>query len=148
MTDVPDSGEPLLYALLDLSFALADRTNVLVAEVLTELGLTQPLADALWHLDPQAPPPAMRGLATKLRCDPSTVTFLADRREREPGPRRTKPRVRTRAGRAARRRLVDAMATRSPLARLTLAEQRTLYGLLTRAVGADTALDADTAPES
>jgi len=149
VTDPPDSSEPLLYALLDLSFAVADRTNALIADVLAELELTQALANALWHLDPRTPAPAMRQLAAKLRCDPSTVTFLADRlqnkglltRQIDPDNRRTKILVLTPAGRSTRHRLVHAMATHSPIARLTTPEQRNLHELLTKAVGVHTLTD-------
>ncbi len=132
------SGEPLIYALLDLTLGLADRTQALIADVLAELDLTQALADALWHLDPAAPLPSLRALATRLRCDPSTVTFLADRLEArrfatrrvDPTNRRVKTLHLTARGRRARRRLVDAMATRSPLAQLRPDEQRQLLQLL------------------
>ncbi len=138
------SDEPLIYALVDLTLGLADRTQALIADVLAELDLTQALADALWHLDPAAPLPSLRALAARMRCDPSTVTFLADRlevrhfatRRVDPTNRRVKTLRLTPRGRRARRRLVDAMATRSPLAQLSLDEQRQLYELLLRTIPA------------
>jgi DNA-binding MarR family transcriptional regulator len=134
--------ESLLYALLDLGFALADRTNELVADVLRELELTIPLANALWKLNPGTPAPSMREIAASLRCHPSTVTFLADRlQERElvervvnPANRRSSTLVLTPKGVEVRRRLVEAMATRSPMARLSTAEQRQLHRLLSKAL--------------
>lgn len=136
------AGESLLYELLELGFALADRSNELIADVLRELGLTVPLANALWKLDPEAPAPSMREVAASLRCDPSTVTFLADRlQERElvkrrvnPANRRSNTLVLTPKGIEARRRLVGAMATRSPMARLSTVEQRRLHHLLSKAM--------------
>jgi DNA-binding MarR family transcriptional regulator len=136
------AGEPLIYALVDLVLGLSDRTLALIADVLHELDLTQPLADALWQLDPQAPAPSMRELAHKLRCDPSTVTFLADRleaknlaaREVDPGNRRVKTLHLTPHGRKARNTLVAAITTRSPIARLTPEDQHRLHQLLTVAV--------------
>jgi len=136
------SGEPLIYALVDLTLGLADRTQALITDVLAELDLTQALADALWHLDPAAPLSPLRALATKLRCDPSTVTFLADRLEAkhlatrrvDPANRRVKTLQLTPRGRRARRRLVDAMTTRSPLAQLTPDDQHQLHQLLQRTV--------------
>lgn len=136
------SGEALVYALLDLTLGLADRTQALITDVLTELDLSQALADALWHLDPAAPLPSLRALATRLRCDPSTVTFLADRleakhlatRRADPTNRRVKTLHLTPRGRRARRRLVDAMAARSPLAQLTLDQQRQLHHLLQQTI--------------
>lgn len=139
------SDEPLMYALVDLTLGLADRTHALIADVLAELGLTPALADVLWHLDPAAPVPSLRALATRLRCDPSTVTFLADRLEAkhfatrrvDPANRRVKTLQLTPPGRRARRRLVDAMGTRSPLAQLTPDEQRQLHQLLQRTLPAE-----------
>ena len=136
------AGEPLIYALVDLVLGLSDRTLALIADVLRELDLTQPLADALWQLDPQAPAPSMRELAHKLRCDPSTVTFLADRleaknlaaREVDPGNRRVKTLHLTPHGRKARNTIVAAITTRSPIARLTREDQYRLHQLLTVAV--------------
>ena len=55
-----------------------------------------------------------------------------------PGDRRTKVLQLTDAGRAARRRLVDAATTRTPIARLTDTEQRRLHTLLTEAMAPPT----------
>ncbi len=135
--------ESLVYGLLDLGFALDDRNNELIADVLRELGLTVPLSNALWKLDPGAPAPSMREMAARLGCDPSTVTFLADRlQERDlverrvnPANRRSNTLVLTPKGTQVRRRLVEAMATRSPMAHLSAAEQRQLHHLLSKAIG-------------
>lgn len=139
-----EADEPLIYALLDLSFAVADRTQELVQDVMKELNLTPALANALWHLGSGGPDPSMRQLATRLRCDPSTVTFLADRlqdrallsREVNPDNRRTKILRLTDTGRATRQALVAAMATRSPIAHLNAEDQRHLHNLLSRALSA------------
>ena len=135
-------GESLTYQLLRLVHAMDGATDAAIDDVLTELGITHVLADALWQLDPAAPPPSMRQMAARLHCDPSTVTFLADRLERlgyvaraaVPGDRRTRALHLTDDGLAARRRLVEAATTRTPLAHLTDAEQRRLHALLTRAM--------------
>lgn len=135
-------SESLTYQLLRLVHAMEEATNAEIHEVLTELKLTHALADALWQLDPAAPAPSMRQMAAKLRCDPSTVTFLADRLEHlgyatraaAPGDRRAKVLHLTGEGRAARRRLVDAATTHTPIARLTDDEQRRLHMLLTKAM--------------
>ncbi|WP_212988081.1 MarR family winged helix-turn-helix transcriptional regulator [Actinoplanes auranticolor] len=132
----------MTYQLLRLVHAMDDATDAAIQDVLTELNLTHPLADALWQLDPAAPAPSMRQMAVRLRCDPSTVTFLADRlhqlsyvtRTAATGDRRTKVLELTDQGREARRRLVEAATTRTPLARLTAAEQRRLHTLMTRAM--------------
>jgi DNA-binding MarR family transcriptional regulator len=135
-------GESLTYELLRLVHAMDGATNAEIQDVLGELKLTHALADALWQLDPAAAPPSMREMAARLRCDPSTVTFLADRLEqlgyttRAPalGDRRVKALHLTGAGRKARRRLVHAATTHTPVARLTEAEQRRLHRLLTKAM--------------
>ncbi|MCO1659022.1 MarR family winged helix-turn-helix transcriptional regulator [Pseudonocardia humida] len=139
----------MTYQLLRLVHAMDGATNAGIHDVLTDLKITRPLADALWQLDPAAPAPSMRRMAAKLRCDPSTVTFLADRLEQlgyatraaAPGDRRTKVLHLTAAGHAARQRLVDAATTRTPIARLTDAEQSRLHALLTRAMAAPAAAD-------
>jgi DNA-binding MarR family transcriptional regulator len=144
MPHTATSDEPLIYSLVDLSFAIADRTNALVADVMTELQLTPSLANALWHLDPQRPWPSMRQLAARLRCDPSTITFIADRLEErnlltrrvDASNRRVKTLVLTDAGRRTRHRLVAAMATRSPIAQLSPTEQSQLHQLLSKAIAA------------
>jgi DNA-binding MarR family transcriptional regulator len=135
-------GESLTYELLRLVHAMDAATNAEIHDVLGELKLTHALADALWQLDPGGPAPSMREMATRLGCDPSTVTFLADRLEqlgyttRAPaaGDRRVKALHLTDAGRAARRRLVHAATTRTPIARLTDAEQRRLHHLMAKAM--------------
>jgi MarR family transcriptional regulator, organic hydroperoxide resistance regulator len=141
------NDESLTYRLLRLVHAMDDATNEGIRDVMAELGLTHALADALWQLDPDAQPPTMREMATRQRCDPSTVTFLADRLEqlsfvtRAPAPhdRRTKVLALTSAGRNARQRLVEAATTGTPIAALSRAEQLTLHDLLTKAM---TAADA------
>jgi DNA-binding MarR family transcriptional regulator len=134
--------ESLTYQLLRLVHAMDGATDAGIQDVMNDLKITHPLADALWQLDPAAPAPSMRAMAAKLRCDPSTVTFLADRldqlgyvtRSPAPGDRRTKVLHLTDAGRAARQRLVAAATTRTPIARLTDTEQRRLHTLLTKAM--------------
>ena len=147
-------GESLTYHLLRLVHAMDSATNAGIHDVLTDLKITHALADALWQLDPTAPAPSMRQLAAKLRCDPSTVTFLADRLEQlgyatravAPGDRRTKVLHLTDKGRTARRRLVDAATTHTPIARLTDAEQRRLHTLMTKAMASAQATAGDGRP--
>jgi len=111
--------------------------------VLRELGLTHALANAVWLLDPDSNAPSMRELAGMLKCDPSTVTALADRLEQrdlvtrnvDPGNRRTKTLALTGKGRIVRDQLVSAMSTRSPIARLSKSEQRQLLTLLSKTLG-------------
>ncbi|MDI2129537.1 MarR family winged helix-turn-helix transcriptional regulator [Yinghuangia seranimata] len=135
-----DPDEPLTHTLFKQIHALAAQANAAFTELLADLDLTEALANALWHLDPRVPPPSMRALAATLGCDPSTVTFLTQRlRQRDlvrldvaAGDRRIKTISLTAKGVRARARLVDAVASRSPLARLTADEQHTLYTLLAK----------------
>ncbi|MFG1609862.1 MarR family winged helix-turn-helix transcriptional regulator [Actinoplanes sp. NPDC049265] len=136
--------EALTYQLLQQLHAMDDAINAGIQGTLADLGLTPALADMLWRLEPAAPPPSMRQMAGMLSCDPSTVTFLADRMEQlgyltrapVPGDRRTKALHLTEPGVEARRRLVDVATTRMPVARLTVAERRRLLDLMTKALGA------------
>ena len=145
MADDEPADEALIYALVDLTLALANLTEVLITDVVDELDLTRPLADALWQLDPASEPPTMGRLAARLGCDPSTVTFLAARLEEKglatrrvnPDNRRVRTVHLTERGRDARRKLVDAMATRSPVAKLHPTAQRQLRQLLLQAVPPD-----------
>jgi DNA-binding MarR family transcriptional regulator len=138
MSDGAD--EPLTHAIFKQIYALAAQTNVAFAELLTELDLTEALANALWHLDPGSSPPSMRALAVTLNCDPSTVTFLTDRLEQRglthrqvsSADRRIKVITLTSRGVRARAKLVQAAATRSPLARLSPQEQQHLHALLAK----------------
>ncbi|MFD0307183.1 MarR family winged helix-turn-helix transcriptional regulator [Streptomyces sp. NPDC127119] len=144
-------GEALTYQLLRLVHAMDGATNNAIRDMIAELGLTHPLADALWQLDPDAPAPSMRQMAARLHCDPSTVTFLADRLEqlsyvsRAPAlnDRRTKVLHLTEQGRTARRRLVHAASTRTPITHLTDAEQRQLHRLMTKAMSDENARNDD-----
>ncbi len=145
MTEDARPDEPLIYSLLALTHTLTTTTEAMISDVLTELDLTHALADALWQLDPAAPEPAMRELAARLHCDPSTITFLADRleakgmvtRQVDARNRRVKTLRLTPEGRRTRRRLVEAMAVRSPMANLAREDQLLLQRLLIRALAGD-----------
>jgi DNA-binding MarR family transcriptional regulator len=138
-----DKPKDLIYALVELTFNLADQTNAAIDQTLADLDLTHALANALWRLAPDAARPSMKEMAQSLRCDPSTVTFLADRLEEkglvarrvEPLNRRVKTLELTSKGRAVRLRLIQAITSGSPIARLTLPEKIKLLGLLAKAVG-------------
>lgn len=152
-------GGALLDGLVKQVYMLAQETSTATALLLAELELTEPLAIALYRLDPDGPPPPMRTLAATLRCDPSTATFLVDRleerglvlRQAAPSDRRIKVIALTAAGKKTRSRLVDGFAARSPLARLTQAQQEQLFRLLKKA-GVDPdhfmcrAIDTDSTP--
>src|SRR4051794_9744936 len=104
-----------------------------------------PLSDALWQLDPALGPLSRRALAERLHCDPSNVTFLADRleqrrlvsRARSADDRRITVLSLTPAGIAARERLIAALAESSLFSDLTRADRRQLTGLLERCARSD-----------
>jgi DNA-binding MarR family transcriptional regulator len=109
-----------------------------MAQFLAELQLSESLADVLWQLSPGTS--LSRGvLADRLQCDPSNVTFLVDRLE-ERGlvervavatDRRVKAVALTATGAATRDRIIQAAATSTVFARLTLDQQEQLADLLT-----------------
>jgi DNA-binding MarR family transcriptional regulator len=108
---------------------------------LHELGLTGPLAELMWVLDP-AMPRTMGELAHQLRCEPSNVTFLAERLEERGLARRVareddrRARVieLTATGRRMRERLVSASLQSTPFARLSAAKRSQLQRLLAELV--------------
>lgn len=141
MSSMTAANEKRLYDLLNLFFSVARQANSETAQMLEALDLTGPLANVLWLLDPARQAPSMREVADRLCCDPSSLTFLADRLsergmlERRPDPdnRRIKRLVLTSRGAEVRRKLIDQTIARTPLAKLSPLDQETLLTLLTRA---------------
>src|SRR5437588_5568787 len=129
---------PLLDQLVEQAYTFSAAMGRWSATILAELELTEALGDVLWHLGAVGEPVPMRDLADRLHCDPSNVTFLADRLEErglierrpDPSDRRVKLLALTPAGLAVRIRIVQAAATSSPLARLSPADQQRLCRLL------------------
>jgi len=129
---------PLLDQLVEQAYTFSAAIGRWSATILAELELTEALGDVLWQLGAVGQAVPMRDLAGRLHCDPSNVTFLADRLEerglieRRPdlSDRRVKLLALTTAGLAVRTRIVQAAATRSPLARLSPADQQRLCRLL------------------
>jgi len=129
---------PLLDQLVEQAYTFSAAIGRWSATILAELELTEALGDVLWQLGAVGQAVSMRDLAGRLQCDPSNVTFLADRLEerglieRRPdlSDRRVKLLALTTAGLAVRTRIVQAAATRSPLARLSPADQQRLRRLL------------------
>jgi len=129
---------PLLDQLVEQAYTFSAAIGRWSATILAELELTEALGDVLWQLGAVGEAVPMRDLAGRLQCDPSNVTFLADRLEerglieRRPdlSDRRVKLLALTTAGMAVRTRIVQAAATRSPLARLSPADQQRLCRLL------------------
>lgn len=136
---------PLPYQLAHAAHELHAALERCLHDTLEELELTVSLADALWCLDPALAPLSRRALAERLCCDPSNVTFLADRLEerrlvhRAPGgsDRRVKALALTPAGVAVRNRLIATIAESSMFSDMTTAQQRQLADLLRRCVESD-----------
>ncbi|MHA6629677.1 MarR family winged helix-turn-helix transcriptional regulator [Pseudonocardia sichuanensis] len=128
----------LVEQVLHLATAVAEDLQ----DAVGELGLTTPLANLVWLLDPDADPVPLRQLAGRLHCDPSNVTLLSDRLEEKgiaerrphPGDGRVRTLVLTPAGEAVRRRILEHVEQHSPLAALDAGQQRQLQGLLATAL--------------
>jgi len=143
----------VVTAALDLATALrASIDAVLVAE-----GLTDPLASALWVLDPARGAQSRKALASQLRCDPSNVTLLADRlaalglvrRVPDPDDRRVRALVLTPEGADVRARVLHSLTAAAPCDRLGDEDLHQLGHLLQRTVGgADVPPDAAHAGET
>ncbi|MFB8279996.1 MarR family winged helix-turn-helix transcriptional regulator [Nocardia colli] len=146
MVERRSTEEALVYDVLDLIFTAAEQINALLADTVGDVGLTAVMAKTLWQIEPSATP-SMRQLAAALGCDPSTVTFLADRlqekglitREIDPANRRAKIVTLTERGREVRQQLGAAMLTRSSVAHLDPGERRQLGRLLTKLTRSKTA---------
>ncbi len=129
---------PLIDQLVEQAYTFSAAIGRWSAALLAELELTEALGDVLWQLGAVGQAVPMRDLAGRLQCDPSNVTFLADRLEErgllerrpDPSDRRIKLLALTRAGLAVRIRIVQAAATNSPMARLSPADQQRLCRLL------------------
>lgn len=128
--------------LLVTFFNVAKRFELQLGAALKRLDLTGPLADMLYLLDPDAPPPAMKAIAAQLHCDPSSVTFLADRllakgliaRAEDPHDRRSKVVRLTDEGARTRGALLTAMREQSVLVALDAGERAALLALLRKAL--------------
>ncbi|MEV8546850.1 MarR family transcriptional regulator [Streptomyces sp. NPDC051572] len=136
------TGETLIYDAVEAIYNVVELSDIHIDELLSDLSLTRPLSDVVWVLDPRLPAITMSALATKLRCEPSTATFLIDRlvekglveRGSDAKDRRKTTVALTPAGVALRERQVIAMMTGSPLAKLAPDELRTLVELLEKAL--------------
>ncbi|MFI5614886.1 MarR family winged helix-turn-helix transcriptional regulator [Amycolatopsis sp. NPDC051903] len=131
MTSSPKSA---LAAVYEIVLATTRRAE----PALAELGLTMSTAYALWAIDPDEPPPTMKAMAQRLRCNASSLTFLSDRlvklgyvtRTEDPSNRRFRVLSLTPDGREARRRALEVLEESCPLIRLTEVQQDDLMNLL------------------
>ncbi len=125
--------------LSQLLLAAADLSREVFAEIAEHIGVPVHLARALCLLQDAAP---MNELATKLACDKSYITPLADDMEsldlvkRVPGKdRRTKLLALTPKGVAVRDALETQIALRSPvMERLNDVDRATLESILTKLI--------------
>ena len=117
-----------------------NAVNAVVAQVLAEFGVPASVAGVLWALARGTEPPTMRDVAARLRCDPSTVSLVADKLQsvglvaRQPHP--ADGRKRTLALTERGHELWEVLTTRlhaaGLFAGLDAEEQRTLLALLTK----------------
>jgi DNA-binding MarR family transcriptional regulator len=139
---VDQPPEPLVYDAVEAIYNVVEQADEDIDAFLAELTLTRPLSDAVWVMYPQEPAITMRELATRLRCEPSTATFLVDKlvdkglveRGSDPRDRRRTTVALTPAGLDTRVRLTKAMTNASPLANLSVADLTVLLGLLQKAL--------------
>jgi DNA-binding MarR family transcriptional regulator len=142
MTATSAATEALVYHLVEAIYNVVEHTDAHISGILDELKLTRPLSDALWVLDPDGPPIPMGALAVKLRCEPSTATFLVDKliekelvqRGSDAHDRRKTTVVLTQSGRDTRKRLVRAVMNASPVIKLPDEDLVVLVKLLEKAL--------------
>ncbi|WP_405662106.1 MarR family transcriptional regulator [Streptomyces sp. NBC_01166] len=139
MTTSPDAHAIAERELCGLVSGLAQQIADHVRTRAVPLGLTAAQATALREM---TGPMSMRELAERMSCEPSNATFVADKLEKQglverrahPTDRRAKHLVLTPEGGDLRERLLESLAEDSPLAGLTVEQQRALKGLLEQAV--------------
>lgn len=143
MVDMTDaSGEKLIYDAVEAIYNVVEQADEYIDAVLGDLNLTRPQSDALWVLGPSSPAIPMGALATRLRCEPSTATFLVDKlvekglvqRGSDAKDRRRTTVALTPTGVAVRKRLIHAMTSGSPVAKLPPQELSILVELLQKAL--------------
>ncbi len=138
----PDA-ESVAFQIAHGVMELANSLERDAAKATVDLQISRPLAKALWQLDPRQGPLSRHTLAALLMCDPSNVTFLADRLEErglverasDPHDRRVKTLQLTPAGVEMRSRLVAAAVGCPTFARLSPKQRRDLSELFAQALG-------------
>ncbi|MFL6123681.1 MarR family winged helix-turn-helix transcriptional regulator [Actinophytocola sp.] len=140
MAETVDEANQMMRLLRRLT-SLTDATLAVAGEVLAEFDLTVSAASLLCALDPSAETPTMRDLSRQMRCDPSTISLMADKLDRsglvERRPHPTDGRKRTLAltdrGVAVWAALSRRLSETSALTVLSAEERQTLEELLTKA---------------
>lgn len=144
-----DSSDVVREAALAMH-ELTGRAITRCERSLVKMGITFGLCEALMAISPDEPPPAMKTVAARLRCDRSTVTFLVDRlaerglveRMEDPNDRRSKALRLTAGGKRMRTRALNEVVAHSPLSTLNDKDLGQLLALLTKTLKADTANEA------
>ncbi|MEV8389835.1 MULTISPECIES: MarR family transcriptional regulator [unclassified Streptomyces] len=134
--------DPLTLEVVDLIGTVVARYYAEYEQAAARHSLTGAQARVLGLLSLEPLP--MRGIARKLKCEPSNVTGIVDRlearglveRRPDPADRRVKLAAPTEEGRETATRLRDSLDfAREPLAALSDEERGTLRDLLKRMLG-------------
>ncbi|MER8066845.1 MarR family transcriptional regulator [Streptomyces sp. NPDC094034] len=134
--------DPLTLEVVDLIGTVVARYYAEYEQAAARHSLTGAQARVLGLLSLEPLP--MRGIARKLKCEPSNVTGIVDRlearglveRRPDPADRRVKLAAPTEEGRETATRLRDSLDfAREPLAALSAEERGTLRDLLKRMLG-------------
>lgn len=142
MTTGTTRSDPLTLEVVDLIGSVVTRYHEEYEQAAARHALTGAQARILALL--AVAPLPMRGIARRLRCEPSNVTGIIDRlearglveRRPDPADRRVKLAAPTEEGRRTAARLRDSLDfARAPLAGLSHAEQQILRDLLRRMLG-------------
>lgn len=125
---------------LEAMYEIVMATTQQAEPALAALGLTMSTTYALWAIDPDEPAPTMKAVAQRLRCNPSSLTFISDRlvkrgyvtRTEDPVNRRYRVLSLTPEGRTARRAALNALKDACPLNRLSDDEHEHLLTVISR----------------
>lgn len=123
------------------AYDITARTTESVTPALEELSLTMNTAYALWMVDPESGPLAMKELAARMHCTPPNATFLYGQLEhrgfvvRQPDSADRRQRVVTLSerGRVVREAMIEAVLLHGPLNGLTPRELAVVGRLLQKA---------------
>jgi DNA-binding MarR family transcriptional regulator len=139
MIDMAQEGSTSVTPFADAFADLFGEVKTYFEKAFGELGVPPPCAKALRAIDG---PTSMKDLASRLRCDGSFVTAIADaleerhlaRRETDPKDRRVKNLVLTPAGDRLRERVQQLFEEFPGLRKLEPEERAALIGMLRKMV--------------
>lgn len=123
------------------AYDITARTTESVTPALEELGLTMNTAYALWMVDPESGPLAMKELAARMHCTPPNATFLYGQLEQrglverlpDSSDRRQRVVSLSARGQAVRSSMIDVVLLHCPLNGLTRKELEVVGRLLQKA---------------